>query len=50
MRLHDSILALQLPQVLVGCGVALVQVEVHGGHSILQQAFEVKTNPVSSQP
>ena len=26
--LHDSVLTLQLPEVLVGCGVALVQVEV----------------------
>ena len=50
MCLHDSILALELPEVLVGGGVALVKVEVNRYHSVLQQAFEVKTNPVSSEP
>ena len=48
--LHDSILALQLPEVLVGCGVALVQVKVDRGHTVLHEALEVEANPVPRQP
>ena len=47
--LHDGILALQLPEVLVGCGIALVQVEVYRGHPVLHQTSEVQPDPVSCQ-
>ena len=49
MGFHDGVLTLQLPEVLVGSGVALVQAEMDRGHSVLHQTSEVHANPLARQ-